>query len=97
VHYVIVRADLPHGSQVAQAIHAAGETASVLVKPGTVAVALHARDQEHLREISTDLTKKLIPHHVVQECDGEWMAIGILPTTDRKLIRKATSSLPLVK
>ena len=95
----IVRADLSHGSQVAQAMHAASEIVTVLsaeVKPGTIAVALHARDEAHLRELATALTQRLIPHHIVEECDGEWMAIGIL-TTDRKAVGKVTSSLPLVK
>lgn len=96
-HYVIVRADLPPGAQVAQTIHAAGESSPGNLKPGTIAVALHAKNEAHLRELSGALTKRSIAHHVVEECDGEWMAIGILPTTDRKLVGKVTRSLPLVK
>ena len=94
-HYVIVRADLSHGSQVAQTIHAAGESTPARTKPGTIAVALHARDQDHLVEIADALACANIPFHVVEECDGEKMAIGVEPTTDRKKVRKVLSSLPL--
>lgn len=109
-HYVIVRADLPHGSQVAQTIHAAGESifcgtnerqrewsAIEPVVPGTIAVALHARDESHLKSIAHDLAEACIDHHVVEECDGEWMSIGLRPTTDRAAVRKVLSQLPLVR
>jgi len=97
VHYVIVRADLPHGSQVAQAIHAAGESTPSRVPENTVAVALSARDQSHLLELHELLKTADIKHVLIAECDGEAMAIGIEPTRDRKTIRRWTSSLPLVK
>jgi hypothetical protein len=94
---VIVRADLPHGSQVAQTIHAAGESTPERVPENTVAVALHARDKAHLLELHEIIGKSDIPHVLICECDGEPMAIGIQPTRDRKAVRKVTSSLPLVK
>lgn len=97
VHYCIVRADLPHGSQVAQIIHAAGESTPTRVPENTVAVALHARNQTHLLEIRETLQKAGISHVLISECDGEPMSIGIEPTRDRSSIRKVTSSLPLVR
>lgn len=96
-HYVIVRADFPHGSQVAQTIHAAGESTPTRLLPGTIAVALHARDQGHLRELHKTLAASAIAHHLVEECDGELMAIGLEPTTDRAAVRKVLSQLPLAR
>lgn len=97
VHYVIVRADLPIGSQVAQTIHATGESTPTRVPKNTVAVALHATGITHLLELDQKLTKAGITHVLICECDGEPMAIGVEPTRDRHAIRKVTSSLPLVK
>jgi hypothetical protein len=96
-HYVIVRADLSHGSQVAQVIHAAGESTPSRCKPGTIAVALHARDQAHLAEVGDALDRAGIRNHRVLECDGELMSIGVEPTSDRKTVRKVLSQLPLVR
>jgi hypothetical protein len=92
-----VRADLPKGSQVAQAIHAAGESAPGRVPKNTIAVALAARDQAHLLEIDALLTQAGIAHVLIVECDGEPMAIGCEPTRDRAAVRKVLSSIPLVK
>ena len=97
VHYVVVRADLPHGSQVAQVIHAAGESATPLPTPGTIAVALHARDEQHLIQIAESLWRAKIPCHRVFEVDGQLMSVGVAPTTDRDAVRKVLSSLPLVR
>lgn len=97
VHYVIVRADLPHGSQVAQTVHAAGESTPARTLPGTIAVALHARDAQHLATVGDALDAAGIPNHRVLECDGELMAIGVEPTTARAAVRKVLSKLPLVK
>lgn len=94
---MIVRGDLPHGSQVAQAIHAAGESTPGRVPKNTIAVALSARDQAHLLEIDAQLTQSGIIHVLIVECDGEPMAIGCEPTRDRQSIRKVVSSLPLVR
>jgi hypothetical protein len=97
VHYVIVRADLPHGAQIAQAIHAAGESTPSRLKPGTIAVALHARDEAHLKSVADSLDGASIANHRVLECDGELMAIGIEPTTDRAAVKKVLSQLPLAR
>jgi hypothetical protein len=97
-----VRADLPIGSQVAQAVHAAGESASPPPEPGCRAVALHARDEAHLLEIAARLDAiGVLNHHVVEGYDdprcGQLMAIGVHPTRDRAAVRKAVSDLPLVR
>lgn len=98
VHYVIIRADLPHGSQVAQTIHAVGESVRGTVHPpGTIAVALAARDQAHLLELRDVLSQASLPHVLVTESDGEPMAIGLEPTHDRRAVRKVLSGIPLVK
>ncbi len=67
------------------------------MKPGTIAVALHARDQGHLAELAAKLTAAGLAHHIVEECDGEMMSIGLEPTTDRAAVRKVLSQLPLVR
>jgi len=103
VHFVIVRADLPVGSQVSQAVHAAGESASPKPKPGCIAVALHARDELHLRELAQRLFDAGIEHHCVFEAEddlqypGQLMAVGLYPSHDRNKIKKVLSSLPLVR
>lgn len=102
-HYIIVRADLPVGLQIAQTVHAAGESATPKPEPGTHAVALHARDEAHLREIAARLTAAGIGHHLVEECDddddypGQLMSIGLHPTTERERVAKVLSSLPLAR
>lgn len=100
-HYVIVRADLPHGVQVAQTVHAAGESCEGPLPSGTFAIALSARNESHLEDIVGRLWEAEIPHTVITEpdapYDGQIMAVGIWPTTDRDRIRKVVSSLPLVR
>jgi hypothetical protein len=101
VHHVIVRSDIPTGMQVANATHAAGESADPRPFPGTIAVALQARDEQHLRQVADSLSRAGIRHALVIEGDGSYtnqlMAIGVNPTTDRAAVRKVLSSLPLVK
>lgn len=103
MHYVIVRADLPHGSQVAQVVHAAAESADPRPPPGSIAVALHARDEAHLSAIAATLLAADIRHHGVYESaddakyPGQLMSIGVMPTRNREAVRRVLSSLPLVK
>lgn len=103
VHHIIVRADVPVGVQTAQAVHAAGESASPRPQPGCIAVALHAKDESHLRDIAQRLYDAGIAHHCVFECEdddqypGQLMSIGVYPTRDRATVRKVLSSLPLVR
>ncbi len=93
--------DVPIGIQVANGLHAAGESADPRPEPGAIAVALHARDEGHLLELAAALDRAGIRHHHVVEGDGphagQLMSIGVNPTIDRAAVRRVLSSLPLVK
>ncbi|MBW2288653.1 MAG: hypothetical protein JRG90_12615 [Deltaproteobacteria bacterium] len=84
---------------VANTVHAAGESAGI--PPGTFAVALATADQAELEQVRDRLTELGVPFSAIVETQGEHagelMAIGVEPLTDRSEIRKAVSSLPLVK
>lgn len=98
---MIVRADLPRGVQLANAVHAAGESAQGPIPRGTIAVALAADSDFHLRRLSARLEARGIPHHLIVEADGAYagqaMAIGVRPTLDRAAVGKVVSSLRLVR
>ena len=100
VHYVIVRADLPLGTIVAQTIHAAGESSPGDLPQGTRAVALAARSESELLALERRLTSRQIAHAAIREPDppfyGQLLAIGVAPC-DRELVRKEVSSLPLIR
>jgi DNA gyrase inhibitor GyrI len=100
-HYVIVRSDLPHGVQVAQTIHAAGESCEGPLPSGTYAVALAVPNEDSLRSLAQRLWDGEVPHTVIEEVDGPFagqaMAIGCWPTRERERMRRFTSSLPLVR
>lgn len=101
-HYVVVRRDLPPGAQLAQTIHAAGESASPRPEPGCRAVALHAADEQHLKIVKQRLDKSGLSHYCVYESEdsdypNQLMAIGLAPTADREGVRKVLGSLPLAK
>jgi hypothetical protein len=93
-----VRADLPHGVQVAQTAHAASEAAG---HPPTIVVALAVPDETSLRRIAEALGEQSLTYKLITEDAGPFagqaMALGLTPSTDRKAIRKATSALPLVR
>ena len=97
-HYCIIRGDLPLGTLAAQLVHAAGETGAS--EPGTHAVVLSARDKEHLLKIERQLTKHDIKHHSIREPDMPWngdiMAIGLYPTSDRASVKPITKRLRLL-
>lgn len=103
VHYVVVRKDLSSGSQLAQSVHAAGESADPKPAPGTVAVVLHAVDEKHLEIVKGRLDKAGIRSHSVFEAEddkrfpGQMMSIGVNPTSDRDSIKRVLGSLPLAK
>lgn len=94
----MIRADLPHGVQVAQVAHAASEASG---HPPTIVVALAVADEAELRRLADLLGDRALAHTLIVEDAGphagEATAIGIHPTTDRAAIRKATSALALVK
>jgi hypothetical protein len=83
--------------QVAQTVHAAGETAEYRLPTGTISVALAARDKVHLLELHDRLSEAGVAHKLIVESDGEPMAIGCRPTVDRKRMRSLLSSVPLVR
>lgn len=99
-HYVIVRADLPVGVQIAQTIHAAGYSSPGNIPDGTYAVALTCRDEAELRALADRLEKEGLPRHLIVEADapydGQAMAIGI-PPMDRKTLKPILQKLPLLK
>ncbi len=100
VLYTLVRADLPHGTQVAQTAHAASEASG---HPPTIVVALAVPDEAALRKFAEALGRKDLEHTLIVEDSGphagQATALGIHPTpVDRRAaIRKVTSMLPLVR
>jgi hypothetical protein len=99
-HFCIVRADIPRGLQAAQIIHAAGESSSGSVPPGTYAIALSTSDEAELDGLSHRLFLAGIPHRRIIENDAPWsgqlMAIGIFPQPRRSL-RRYLSHLKTIK
>lgn len=98
VHYVIVRADLTHGQQLAQTVHAVGEShGGIIHPPGTISVVLHVPDEIALRSLYAKLRDAGLNPSLIEECDGQAMSIGIPPTSDRKSVRRYVGYLPLAK
>lgn len=99
-HYCITRADLSHGVQAAQLIHAAGESSPGNVHSGTFAYAKTAKDEKELRDLSYELFMAGIPHKCILEPDAPWngqmMAIGVCPGPKTKL-KKYFARFPLLK
>lgn len=99
--YCIIRADLPTGLKGAMLIHAARESSvGIPHNPHEYAIALQARDESHLEEISFMLFREGIAHRRIIESDAPWtgqlMALGISPAL-RDPIRRLLSSLPTMK
>ena len=95
----MVREDLPKGFLAAHVAHAAGESGPA--PPGTIAVVLGVANEAELLAIEARLVARGIPHVLIREnagpFDGQATAIGVNPTTDRKAVGKAVSSLRLVR
>jgi peptidyl-tRNA hydrolase len=68
--------------------------------PHTYAIALHAKDEKELQELSFKLFKAGIRHKRIHESDAPWtgqlMAIGI-PPQPRSRLKKILSSCKLLK
>jgi polysaccharide deacetylase 2 family uncharacterized protein YibQ len=100
---VIIRDDVSTGVQLAQTIHAAGQSAQVAdafpASPPTVAVAL-AASPEALAALARALADADVRHVLVHEPDEPWcgalMAIGMVPSP-RALVCRFVAHLPLVR
>lgn len=97
---MIVRKDLPLGHLAAQVAHAAG-SGSTRHPPETHVVVLAAREEAELRQVSERLRVHGAEHTLIVESDGEFagqaMSIGVELVTDRAAVRRAVSSLPLLR
>ncbi len=97
-HYCIVRSDMPIGNQMAQLLHAAGESSPGNLESGTFAVCLHARTEEQLLITHQKLTEAGIPSVLIREPDAPFCnqatAIGISPGP-RERVRRILRDLPL--
>lgn len=84
----------------AQIVHAAGESVTTEVNPGTNAIVLEVPNERELRLLAHKLSKSGIPHVVVYEPDPPWdgqmTAIGITPVNDRTEIKKFVRKLSLL-
>ena len=93
-----MRSDLPHGVQVAQTAHAASEASG---HPPTIVVALAVPDERALRDVARVLGDLSVDHRLVVEdagpLAGQATAVGVAPLADRAAVRRAVSSLPLVR
>jgi hypothetical protein len=100
---VIVRDDLPPGTQAAMIVHAAGHSAQLpaarCAAPPTIAVALYASLDE-LLALRCALVEQDLPHVLVREPDEPWrdapMAIGVVPMP-RARVRRLLAHLRLVR
>ena len=96
---MVVREDLPKGVLAAHVAHAAGESGPA--PPGSIAVVLGVPNEAELLAIAARLTARSVPFTLIREnagqFDGQATAIGVVPTTDRKMVGKAVSSLRLVR
>ena len=100
-HYIVVRADLPKGTQLAQTVHAVGESLSERHPEGTYAIVLAAPDIPGLLCVRDALEAAGLPYKLICEPDapfnGAPTAIGLAPSRDRRRIRKVLGRLPLLK
>ena len=96
-HYCIVKLGLEVGIMAAMLVHAAGESSPGNLPDETRAVALGA-DENALSLLAQKLENADIIHRRIEE-HGQLYAIGIAPVEGDQLaiVRKATSSLPLIR
>jgi len=95
-HYVLVRADIPFGVQLAQSIHASENE-----PPGTHVVALHANNEQELLSLEVQLQALGYTYKAVREPDAPWngqlMAIGIASQLRTPQLKKLMSKYKLAK
>ncbi len=98
-----MRDDAPPGVQLAQTIHAAGQSAQLPgaapTEPPTIAIALTAPVDE-LLALAQRLADAGVPCVLIREPDEPWcdapMALGIVPAP-RARVRRFVAHLPLVR
>jgi 7-keto-8-aminopelargonate synthetase-like enzyme len=100
-HICIIRADLPLGVQLAQTIHAAGESSPGNLPEHTHAIALHAKDEQELLDLEKKLIEAKIDFKAIREPDMPWngqlMTIGIKAQKRTSKIRKLLWNLKLAR
>lgn len=96
-----MRDDLPRGFLASQIVHAAGETSPGGLPEGTYAVVLAVTGIKELLDVRNALEDAGIPYKLICEPDapfnGAPTAIGLMPTRDRRKVRKVLGRLPLLK
>lgn len=99
-HYVIVRSDLPRGTQAAHLVHAAGESSPGGLPKDMHAVVLTVPDEGALLALASRLERAGVAHVVIDEPDapynGQRTAIGVVPAR-KEVLRRHLSSLPLLR
>lgn len=96
----MVRKDLPLGFLAAQVVHAAGESSPGNLDPGTNAVVLEVENESALVALERQLQRAGVCHVSIREPDPPWdgalTAIGLVPLTDRSVVKPILSKLPLL-
>lgn len=92
---------MPHGVQVAQCIHAAGESSPGNIPGDTHAVALHVKNEARLLKLEQALLDARVKFVAIREPDAPFnnalMAIGLSPAPRTPELRQLLGKLPLVK
>jgi hypothetical protein len=87
--------------QVAQTIHAAGESSPGNLPNNTYAVALGVSDELELLALEDVLLREGVAHHSIREPDapynGALMAIGLVPQERSLTLRKLLGGLRLLR
>lgn len=98
---MIVRSDLPRGFLASQVTHAAGESSPGNLPEGTYAVVLAVPDIRGLLDVRDALEGSGVPYKLIVEPDAPYngapTAIGVVPTQDRRKVRKVLGRLPLLR
>lgn len=85
----------------AQLVHAAGESVTSELPPGVNAVVLGVPTEHALRTLAKKLSLAGIAHVLIREDDppytAQCTAIGIVPLTDREIVKPYLKKLPLLQ
>lgn len=92
---------MPRGVVAANLVHAAGESSPGNLPEGTHAYVLAVPDEVALCALADRLERAQIAFVRVVEPDAPYnnalMAIGLVPVSDRREVRRLLSSLPLLR